>query len=278
MKKQDYLLLNDVKGYERLYLTMVRHGWLRESQYTQVYNWYRANALTCGFVHHMSRQDFCSCLANSQEKPYASLIQTLKALDLLRWNIDIPRLGEAHQSWAPTAYDRLEGMLQQYAAKFEYQYGIHYRSQFTAYKYCEDTLYPHTEITGELDDSIHRKLQPQNADEPELVYICAPLRGDVGVNIEKAKQYTREVFLDGDIPVCPHIYFPQFASVEDAREDRAAMDMGLALLKKCHRINIYADPPTAGMREEIEAAKKWGIQVVQMDGKEKAAPRKEACR
>lgn len=37
-------------------------------------------------------------------------------------------------------------------------------------------------------------------------------------------------------------------------------------------------PHTSGMKEEIEAAKKWGIQVVQMNGKEKAAPCKEACR
>lgn len=96
--------------------------------------------------------------------------------------------------------------------------------------------------------------------------------------LEKAKQYAREVFIDGDIPVCPHIYFPQFASVEDAREDRTAMDMGIALLKKCHRINIYADSPTAGMKEEIEAAKRWGIQVVRMGDKEKEAHHKEACR
>ena len=95
--------------------------------------------------------------------------------------------------------------------------------------------------------------------QPELVYICAPLRGDVAANIEKAKQYAREVFLQGDIPICPHIYFTQFASVDDPVEDRTAMDMGLVMLRKCHRVNVYKDPPTEGMRDEIQEAQNCGI-------------------
>lgn len=278
MEKQEYLLLNNIKGFERLYLTLVRDECLREGQYTQVYNWYRANAISCGFAHHMNRQDFCDCLANTQEKPYASMIQTLRALDLLQWNIDVPGIGDAGQSWTSTGYDRLGGIWQQYAANFEYQYGIGYRSHFTAYKYCENTLYPKSEVTSDLDASIHMKLQPKNESEPELIYICAPLRGDMEANIEKAKQYSREVFLQGDIPICPHIYFPQFANVENAKEDRAAMNMGLALLKRCSRINVYADPPTAGMREEIEIARQYGVSIKHIQQGETERLTKSMCR
>ena len=43
---------------------------------------------------------------------------------------------------------------------------------------------------------------------PKLVYICAPLLEDAEQNITFAKETAREVFLSGDIPVCPHLMFP----------------------------------------------------------------------
>ena len=114
--------------------------------------------------------------------------------------------------------------------------------------------------------------------EPMLIYICAPLRGDVEANIAKAKQYAREIFLQGDIPICPHIYFPQFASVNVSQEDRAAMDMGLELLKRCHYINVYADPPTSGMQAEIAFAKQNHIPVVNISLTKEKPRNKYACR
>lgn len=42
------------------------------------------------------------------------------------------------------------------------------------------------------------------------IYVCSPLSGDYGNNIEKAKNYSRLVVLRGFIPVTPHIYFTQF--------------------------------------------------------------------
>lgn len=43
---------------------------------------------------------------------------------------------------------------------------------------------------------------------PRLVYICAPLRGELEKNIAFAKEKAQEVFQAGDIPICPHLMFP----------------------------------------------------------------------
>ena len=42
---------------------------------------------------------------------------------------------------------------------------------------------------------------------PRLVYICAPLRGELEKNIAFAKEKAQEVFQAGDIPICPHLMF-----------------------------------------------------------------------
>ena len=54
---------------------------------------------------------------------------------------------------------------------------------------------------------------------PKLVYICAPLRGDVTNNVEFARQKAQEVFADGDIPVCPHLLFPPIADPNHPEQD-----------------------------------------------------------
>ncbi len=68
---------------------------------------------------------------------------------------------------------------------------------------------------------------------PKLVYICAPLRGDVEKNIEFARQQAREVFLESNIPICPHLMFPPFADPKDPIQDQTARDMGLRLVEAC---------------------------------------------
>lgn len=43
-----------------------------------------------------------------------------------------------------------------------------------------------------------------------LVYICSPLSGDVAGNTERAKQFCRFALDKGQIPLAPHLLFPQF--------------------------------------------------------------------
>ena len=98
---------------------------------------------------------------------------------------------------------------------------------------------------------------------PKLVYICAPLRGNVEKNIEFARQKAQEVFQTGDIPVCPHLMFPPIADPDNAEQDQAAREMGLRLVASCHRLNVYGPNLTDGMLAEIQQATLLGIEVRQ---------------
>lgn len=114
-----------------------------------------------------------------------------------------------------------------------------------------------------VKDCLDSFCKPEDHPSPSsrLVYICAPLRGDVECNIEFARQRAREVFQAGEIPVCPHLMFPPIADPGDAVEDQAARDMGLRLVEICQQVNVYGKTCTAGMQAEIDLAKKLGIPV-----------------
>lgn len=101
----------------------------------------------------------------------------------------------------------------------------------------------------------------QDQDGPKLVYICAPLRGDVEKNIEFARQKAQEVFQAGDIPVCPHLMFPPIADPENPVQDQAARDMGLRLVESCQEVHVYGPEWTEGMWAEIRHAMDLGIEV-----------------
>lgn len=97
--------------------------------------------------------------------------------------------------------------------------------------------------------------------DSKLVYICAPLRGDVEKNIEFARQKAQEVFQMGDIPVCPHLMFPPIADPENPEQDQSAREMGLRLVAVCQQVNVYGQNLTDGMLAEIEHAARLGIEV-----------------
>ena len=109
---------------------------------------------------------------------------------------------------------------------------------------------------------VFRDRQQEHAqDGPKLVYICAPLRGDVEKNIEFARQKAQEVFQAGDIPVCPHLMFPPIADPENPQQDQAARDMGLRLVESCQEVHVYGPEWTEGMWAEIRHAMDLGIEV-----------------
>ena len=69
--------------------------------------------------------------------------------------------------------------------------------------------------------SMFRERTPEWAqDGLKLVFICAPLRGDVEKNIEFARQKAQEVFADGDIPICPHLLFPPITDPKHPEQDK----------------------------------------------------------
>lgn len=128
-------------------------------------------------------------------------------------------------------------------------------------------------------DVFRDRQQERTQDGPKLVYICAPLRGDVEKNIEFARQKAQEVFQAGDIPVCPHLMFPPVADPENPVQDQAAREMGLRLVESCQEVHVYGPEWTEGMWAEIRHAMDLGIQV-KTDQKtiERSPPRRQATR
>lgn len=100
-----------------------------------------------------------------------------------------------------------------------------------------------------------------------LAYICAPFRGDVKQNIERAKEYARYVYDKGFIPVTPHVMFP-FLDDEKQVERESAMQMDLELLSKCEYMYIFGSM-TEGMQKEFDFAVENEIKCVVIDTSQK---------
>jgi len=74
------------------------------------------------------------------------------------------------------------------------------------------------------------------------IFICSPLAGDIELNTTKAHGYCRRVALEGNIPIAPHVYFPQFLDEHHPEERKIGIQMGIALMAMCDEIYIYGDP------------------------------------
>ena len=111
--------------------------------------------------------------------------------------------------------------------------------------------------------SMFRERTPEWAqDGPKLVFICAPLRGDVEKNIEFARQKAQEVFADGDIPICPHLLFPPITDPKHPEQDKNVKEMSLRLLESCQQLNVYGPIWTDDMWKHIYRAGDLGIPVM----------------
>ncbi len=89
-----------------------------------------------------------------------------------------------------------------------------------------------------------------------LVYVCSAYSGDVTTNTEKARQYCRFALEQGQIPLAPHLMFPQFMKDDDLAERELAIFMDIVLLGKCKELWVFGDSISEGMKTEIEVAKK----------------------
>ena len=98
-------------------------------------------------------------------------------------------------------------------------------------------------------------------------------------NIAFAKEKAREVFLEGSIPVCPHLMFPSIADPCDPVEDKAAMGMCLKLIERCSEMRVYGPVWSEGMWGEIQYAEKLKIPIL-TDQQRVPQPqrRREQCR
>ena len=89
-----------------------------------------------------------------------------------------------------------------------------------------------------------------------LVYICSPSSGDVKGNTERTRQFCRFALEHGQIPLAPHLMFPQFVNDADPEERDLALFMDVVLMGKCQEVWVFGDVISEGMGVEIETAKR----------------------
>ncbi len=89
-----------------------------------------------------------------------------------------------------------------------------------------------------------------------LVYVSSAYAGDVTANTFNARRYCRFALEQGQIPLAPHLMFPQFLSDNDPEDRELAMFMDIILLGKCDELWAFGDSISEGMAAEIEVAKR----------------------
>ncbi|WP_077316386.1 DUF7768 domain-containing protein [Listeria monocytogenes] len=89
-----------------------------------------------------------------------------------------------------------------------------------------------------------------------LVYICSPFSGDIENNNKRTRAFCRFALDKGNIPLAPHLLFPQFMDDSNEKERELAIFMDIILMGKCQEVWVLGDVISRGMSIEIEKAKK----------------------
>jgi len=248
--------LTSIYGFRRLYKTLTQDGGDKKFIADTLYACYLANRSALIKADHIleppiEKEIFFYMMENNLQRPYLTDIQTIKALTLLEWNMDEGReFSEALQKVCDIKSD--------YTARFHSDTGYTYSDPVTSFSLCENTLDPEHEPEQELNPAAFMRKHDKG---PKFIYISAPLRGDVENNVAFAKEKARQVFEQGNIPVCPHLMFPPIADPTDPAEDKKAMEMCLKLIDRCNEVHVYGDIWTEGMWQEIRHAEKQKIPV-----------------
>lgn len=93
----------------------------------------------------------------------------------------------------------------------------------------------------------------------KVVFVCSPYSGNVEVNLQLAREYSRSVADRGCVPITPHLMYPQFMN-DNNPEDRAkALEMNKRLIEHCcDEVWWFGGTQTPGMREELLYAESIG--------------------
>ena len=95
-----------------------------------------------------------------------------------------------------------------------------------------------------------------------LIYVISAYAGNIEVNTEMARRYCRREYEQGNVPIAPHLLFPQF--MDEATERYEGILMGLEVLERCDAVHVYGDDITEGMRMEIISAEECNIPIEYM--------------
>ena len=98
-----------------------------------------------------------------------------------------------------------------------------------------------------------------------MVFVCSPYAGCVKGNVQNARKYSRFAFLQGKMPITPHLLYPRFLDDSHIAERAAGQDMGIQLLDLCTELWVFGETISSGMRREIKHARKRGMTIRYFD-------------
>jgi len=122
-------------------------------------------------------------------------------------------------------------------------------NKFNAERYHDPTPYEAiTNIVKEEKAALKPAFRP-------LVYICSPFSGNTKYNIKRAQEFCRFALENGNIPLAPHLMFPQFMNDANPKERDLTIFMDIILMGKCQEVWVLGDVISNGMSIEINKAK-----------------------
>lgn len=95
----------------------------------------------------------------------------------------------------------------------------------------------------------------------DIVFICSPYAGGIEFNTKRAQRYCRYAYTCNNVPIAPHLLFPQFLDEEILEEREAGIQMGIELLKNASELWCFGNALTDGMRAELSFATENNIPV-----------------
>lgn len=99
-----------------------------------------------------------------------------------------------------------------------------------------------------------------------FAYVCAPYRGNNAMDITKMREYCRQLYEAGYMPICPFLQFPQFMNMGAPKERKAALEMAQALLRRCRVVVACGKNITDTMLCELMLAQRLRITATTLDG------------
>lgn len=100
----------------------------------------------------------------------------------------------------------------------------------------------------------------------KTVFICSPFKptgpdkaAELESNIALARRASKKAVLDGFVPICPHLFFPQFLNETNERE--LGIKAGMVLLEYSDELWVVGNRISEGMSREIAKAGEMGIPV-----------------
>jgi len=91
------------------------------------------------------------------------------------------------------------------------------------------------------------------------VYVCSAFSGDTERNTDRAIRYARFVLSQGKCPIAPHLYFTRFLDDGDPAQRELGLSFALEWMSRCAECWVFGDKITAGMRHDLEDARRRDI-------------------